>query len=77
MGTADALLHMYAVPVISTLVTDHTVPSSMRAAVLYGPRDLRVVDRPVPRPGPEDVLVRVEMCGACGTDLKILDGHFP
>jgi L-iditol 2-dehydrogenase len=49
----------------------------MRAAVLFGPRDLRVVDRPVPRPGPDEVLVRVAMCGTCGTDLKIFDGHFP
>jgi L-iditol 2-dehydrogenase len=49
----------------------------MRAAVLFGPGDLRVVDRPVPEPGPEEVLVRVQMCGVCGTDLKILAGHFP
>lgn len=53
------------------------VPNTMRAAVLFGPGDMRVVERPVPEPGPEDVLVRVDMCGACGTDLKILDGHFP
>ena len=49
----------------------------MRAAVLFGPGDLRVVDRPVPRPGPGEVLVKVAMCGTCGTDLKIFDGHFP
>jgi L-iditol 2-dehydrogenase len=49
----------------------------MRAAVLFGPRDIRVVDRPVPRPGPDEVLVKVAMCGTCGTDLKIFDGHFP
>ena len=53
------------------------VPEVMRAAVLFGPRDIRVVDRPVPRPGPDEVLVRVAMCGTCGTDLKIFDGHFP
>ena len=53
------------------------IPESMRAAVLFGPRDIRVVDRPVPRPGPDEVLVRVAMCGMCGTDLKIFDGHFP
>jgi L-iditol 2-dehydrogenase len=59
--------------------TDYTVrlPDTMRAAVLFGPGDLRVVQRPVPRAGPEEVLVQVEMCGACGTDLKIYDGHFP
>ena len=49
----------------------------MRAAVLYGPGDIRVTARPVPRPGPDEVLVKVAMCGTCGTDLKILDGHFP
>lgn len=55
----------------------NVIPHTMRAAVLFGPGDLRVVDREVPRPGPEEVLVRVAACGACGTDLKILDGHFP
>lgn len=54
-----------------------TLPATMRAAVLFGPGDLRVIDRDVPSPGPEEVLVRVAVCGACGTDLKILDGHFP
>ena len=53
------------------------IPEVMRAAVLFGPGDMRVVDRPVPRPGPDEVLVRVAMCGMCGTDLKIFDGHFP
>ena len=52
-------------------------PDSMRAAVLFGPGDIRVVDKPVPVPGPDEVLVRVAMCGTCGTDLKIFDGHFP
>jgi L-iditol 2-dehydrogenase len=49
----------------------------MRAAVLFGPGDIRVVDRRVPLPGPDEVLVKVAMCGTCGTDLKIFDGHFP
>jgi L-iditol 2-dehydrogenase len=53
------------------------IPGSMRAAVLVGPGDIRVEERSVPRPGPDEVLVKVAMCGMCGTDLKILDGHFP
>lgn len=40
----------------------------MRAAVLYGPGDLRVESRPVPAPGPGEVLVRVTGCGVCGSD---------
>ena len=39
--------------------TDRQVPESMRAAVLFGPNDLRVVQRPVPIPGPGEVLVKV------------------
>src|SRR5436305_11103363 len=53
------------------------IPDTMRAAVLFGAGDIRVVDRPVPQPGPHQVLVEVAMCGTCGTDLKIFDGHFP
>ncbi len=53
------------------------LPDTMRAAVLCGPQDMRVMDHPIPRPGPGEVLVRVAMCGTCGTDLKIYDGHFP
>jgi L-iditol 2-dehydrogenase len=54
-----------------------TVPDSMRAAVLFGPDDLRVVRKPTPVPGLGEVLVRVAMCGTCGTDLKIQDHPFP
>lgn len=57
--------------------TDEQIPDTMRAAVLFGPGDIRVVDKAVPRPGPDEVLVKVAMCGMCGTDLKIYDGHFP
>lgn len=53
------------------------VPSTMRAAVLMGPGDIQVVDKPVPEPARGQVLVQVAMCGTCGTDLKIYDGHFP
>lgn len=56
---------------------DVPLPDTMQAAVLYGPRDMRVMERPVPRPGPGEVLVKVAMCGTCGSDLKIYDGHFP
>lgn len=44
----------------------------MRAAVLHGPADLRIEHRPVPEPGPTDVLVEVSHCGVCGTDLHFV-----
>lgn len=62
---------------LPAVVAACTIPDTMRAAVLFGPQDMRVIDRPVPQPGPGEVLVQVAMCGTCGTDLKIYDGHFP
>ncbi|MGQ0483190.1 MAG: zinc-dependent alcohol dehydrogenase family protein [Pseudonocardia sp.] len=35
---------------------------------------LRLVDRPVPRPGPGEVRVRVLACGVCRTDLHLAEG---
>lgn len=46
----------------------------MRAAVLYGPRDLRVEERRRPAIGADDVLVRVAYCGICGSDLHTYEG---
>ncbi|WP_460933082.1 zinc-dependent alcohol dehydrogenase family protein [Phycicoccus ginsengisoli] len=38
---------------------------------------IRLGDRPVPQPGPGEVLVRVEACGVCRTDLHVSDGDLP
>lgn len=39
------------------------------SAVLHAPRDLRIEDRPVPTPGPGQVLVEVGAVGICGSDV--------
>jgi L-iditol 2-dehydrogenase len=39
------------------------------SAVLYGPHDVRIEDRPVPRPGPGQVLVEIAAVGICGSDV--------
>ena len=47
----------------------------MQAMQLDAPRSaLRRVERPVPRPGPGELLIEVSACGVCRTDLHILDG---
>lgn len=43
----------------------------MKAAMLYGVKDLRIEDVAVPRVGNGEVLVRVKTATTCGTDLKI------
>jgi alcohol dehydrogenase, propanol-preferring len=38
-------------------------------------RPLRAVERAIPEPGPGQLLLRVEACGVCRTDLHLLDGE--
>ena len=42
---------------------------SITAAVLHEPMDLRIEEVPMPRPGPDDVLVRMRSVGVCGSDV--------
>jgi propanol-preferring alcohol dehydrogenase len=51
--------------------------ASMRALELPGVGEpLRLVERPVPEPGPGEVRVRVQACGVCGSDLFLQKGGF-
>ena len=43
----------------------------MTAAVLYGKRDVRIEQIPIPRVEPGEVLVRIKAALTCGTDLKV------
>lgn len=46
------------------------IPKTMRAVVYRGLNDLRIEQLPVPRIGPNELLVRVGVCGVCPTDIK-------
>ncbi|HEX2516324.1 MAG TPA: alcohol dehydrogenase catalytic domain-containing protein, partial [Chloroflexota bacterium] len=49
----------------------------MKAARLYGPRDLRVETIPDPRPGPGEALIHIHACGVCPSDLRSYLGSRP
>jgi len=52
------------------------MPSEMRAMVLERPGEPLALNRlPVPEPGPGQLLVRVQACGVCRTDLHVVDGE--
>lgn len=40
-------------------------------------RPLQEVDLPLPEPGPNEVRIRVRMCGVCHTDLHTVEGDLP
>jgi len=48
----------------------------MKAAILYGERDLRLGNAPDPTIGRDEVLVRTGFAGICGTDIHIYRGEF-
>jgi len=53
-----------------------SIPKTMKAWVLDDPEKLRLVEKPVPEPGPAEVLVRIDAVSICGTDVEILTkGH--
>ncbi|GII95486.1 zinc-binding alcohol dehydrogenase family protein [Sinosporangium siamense] len=57
-------------------------PQEMDAWVVARPGPIRTnplerVRLPVPEPGPDEVLVRVEACGVCRTDLHLAEGDLP
>ena len=66
-----------ALGTVSAQTPASDLPRTMRAAVLFGPDDFRIVEKPVPTPDAGEVLVKVAMCGTCGTDLKIQTHPFP
>lgn len=50
----------------------------MKAAVVTGfTEPLQIQDRPVPEPGPGQVLVRIETTGLCHTDIHAAHGDWP
>lgn len=49
-----------------------SIAATMKAVVLHDADDMRVEQRPVPRPGPGEVLLRVNVASICGTDVKVL-----
>ncbi len=57
-------------PMTTTMAT--TMPAMVLDAA-HAP--LRQAELPVPRPGPDQVLLRVAACGVCRTDLHIVDGE--
>ena len=49
----------------------------LRQTADAGRNPLALEEMPAPEPGPDDVRVRVHVCGVCRTDLHIIEGDLP
>ncbi|MCJ1714692.1 zinc-binding dehydrogenase [Curtobacterium sp. VKM Ac-2922] len=58
----------------TTTQTTSAIPTTMRAVVVHGPEDYRLEERPVPVPGPGELLLRTDAVGICASDLKCYHG---
>jgi threonine dehydrogenase-like Zn-dependent dehydrogenase len=54
-----------------------SVPTTMKAAVFVAPGRIELQEKPVPRPGFGEALIRITTTTICGTDIHILKGEYP
>ncbi|GAA3071228.1 MULTISPECIES: zinc-binding dehydrogenase [Actinomycetes] len=72
MTTTSATAH--ATSPVATTAPGVEIPGTMRAVVVHGPQDYRLERRPVPTPGPGELLLRTDAVGVCASDLKCYHG---
>src|SRR6476469_8663691 len=53
------------------------MPDTMQALVVQEPNVLEIQEKPVPVPGPNEVLARVRATAICGTDAHLIRGDYP
>ena len=49
----------------------------MKAALIYGPDDIRIEEVDIPKPAPNEVLIKIHACCVCGTDDALNKGEYP
>jgi D-arabinitol dehydrogenase (NADP+) len=48
----------------------------METIVIQKPKEIKLVERNIPEPGPGEVLIKVMASGICGTDIHIFNGEY-
>lgn len=49
----------------------------MKANVFHAPGEFGIEEKPIPRPGPGEAVIRVHCATICGTDVHIVRGEYP
>lgn len=53
------------------------IPEKMLAAVLMAPNQLEIKEVEIPKPGPADVLIKVDSCVLCASDVSLIAKPWP
>lgn len=54
-----------------------TLPATMKALIFVEPGRIELRDKPIPRPGYGEALMKITTTTICGTDIHILKGEYP
>jgi threonine dehydrogenase-like Zn-dependent dehydrogenase len=60
---------------VATTRSRRTKPTAMRAAVISAPGAISFIERPLPCLRPRQVLVRMQGCGVCGSNVPVWEGR--
>ena len=60
------------------MATTRVATATMRAAQITKPGgEFEVVEREIPKPGAGEVLIKVQACGVCHSDMFVKEGLWP
>jgi L-iditol 2-dehydrogenase len=76
METVDSRIAIPEIAIPAVAIPAVAIPSMMLAAVYRGKGNVVVEDVPVPVISEGEVLIRVAVCGICGTDIKKIEHGF-
>lgn len=71
---ADVVSHTGRDAVLSGSMANKSV-RTMQAGVISAPRRIEMVDVPIPEPNSNQVLVRLEGCGVCASNIPVWEGR--
>ena len=47
----------------------------MKAAIYYGPGNVQIENREIPKAGDDELVVKIDYCGICGSDIEAFHFH--
>ncbi|TCK71596.1 threonine dehydrogenase-like Zn-dependent dehydrogenase [Acidipila rosea] len=70
-------METHANTLIETSPSVKVRPGFMKALVFKGPNEIGLEERPIPKAGPGQAVIRISLTTICGTDVHIVKGEYP